>query len=90
MAVDPKQLQQAVEAISQAKLIAVISGAGISKESGIPTFREAQKGLWSQYDPEQLATPSAFRRDPDLVWSWYMFQLTSSDRRSPIRGICSG
>ncbi|MBN1427801.1 MAG: NAD-dependent deacylase [Anaerolineae bacterium] len=65
-------IRAAAEAISRAQLIAVSSGAGISKESGIPTFRDAQTGLWAQYDPEQLATPDAFKRNPDLVWSWYV------------------
>ena len=47
------------------------TGAGVSRESGIPTFREAQTGLWAKYDPEELATPSAFMRNPKLVWQWY-------------------
>jgi NAD-dependent deacetylase len=51
--------------------IAVLTGAGISAESGLQTFREAQDGLWSQYRPEDLATPDAFARDPKLVWDWY-------------------
>ncbi|MFO7654007.1 MAG: NAD-dependent deacylase [Candidatus Krumholzibacteriia bacterium] len=51
--------------------VAVLSGAGISAASGIPTFRGAQDGLWSRYRPEDLATPAAFRRDPELVWRWY-------------------
>jgi NAD-dependent deacetylase len=67
-------LARAAIALHSAHLVAVSSGAGISKESGIPTFREAQTGLWSQVDPEQLATPQAFQRNPDLVWSWYMYR----------------
>jgi NAD-dependent deacetylase len=54
--------------------VAVLTGAGVSAESGVPTFREAQTGLWSVYDPQQLATPQAFRRDPQLVWDWYEFR----------------
>ncbi len=54
-----------------ARHIAVITGAGISAESGIPTFRDAQTGLWARYSPEQLATPEAFLSDPVLVWDWY-------------------
>ncbi len=57
-----------------ARTLAVFSGAGASKESGIPTFREAQTGLWARYDPQQLATPAAFRRDPKLVWEWYTYR----------------
>ncbi|MBT8404366.1 MAG: NAD-dependent deacylase [Gemmatimonadetes bacterium] len=51
--------------------ILVLTGAGISAESGVPTFREALEGYWSRYRPEDLATPSAFRRDPHKVWTWY-------------------
>jgi len=52
----------------------VLTGAGISAESGVPTFREAQSGLWAQYDPQELATPEAFLRDPALVWRWYRWR----------------
>ncbi len=51
--------------------ITVLSGAGISASSGIPTFRGADDALWSRYRPEELATPGAFARDPELVWRWY-------------------
>jgi NAD-dependent deacetylase len=50
--------------------ICVLSGAGISAESGVPTFR-GEDGLWKSHSPEELATPHAFRRDPRLVWEWY-------------------
>ena len=50
--------------------VAVLTGAGISAESGVPTFR-GQDGLWKQYRAESLATPEAFERDPALVWEWY-------------------
>lgn len=50
--------------------VAILTGAGISAESGIPTFR-GTGGLWRNYRPEDLATPEAFRRDPPLIWSWY-------------------
>lgn len=52
----------------------MLTGAGISADSGVPTFREAQTGLWAQYDPQELATPEAFRRDPALVWRWYRWR----------------
>lgn len=52
----------------------VLTGAGVSAESGIPTFRDAQTGLWARYRPEDLATPEAFRRDPRTVWSWYAWR----------------
>jgi NAD-dependent deacetylase len=50
--------------------VAVLTGAGVSAESGVPTFR-GEGGLWRDFRPEQLATPEAFRRDPALVWEWY-------------------
>jgi NAD-dependent deacetylase len=64
---------------------AALTGAGISAESGVPTFREAQTGLWSRFRPEELATPEAFRRDPRLVWEWYAWrrELTASARPNP-------
>jgi NAD-dependent deacetylase len=54
--------------------IAVLTGAGVSQESGLRTFRDAQVGLWAQYRPEDLASPEAFRRDPKLVWDWYAWR----------------
>jgi NAD-dependent deacetylase len=63
-------IQQAREWVAEARRVCVLTGAGISAESGIPTFRGAG-GLWRTYRPEDLATPQAFRRDPKLVWEWY-------------------
>ncbi|HEY4582361.1 MAG TPA: NAD-dependent deacylase [Lysobacter sp.] len=54
--------------------LVVLTGAGMSAESGVPTFRDALTGLWARFDPEQLATPGAFRRDPGLVWGWYRWR----------------
>ncbi|MFC0679884.1 NAD-dependent deacylase [Lysobacter korlensis] len=51
-----------------------LTGAGMSAESGVPTFRDALTGLWSRFDAEALATPAAFRRDPELVWGWYRWR----------------
>ena len=51
--------------------LVILSGSGMSAESGIPTFRDAQTGLWSRFRPEDLATPEAFARDPERVWRWY-------------------
>jgi len=53
--------------------VVVVTGAGISAESGVPTFRGAA-GLWKTFRPEELATPEAFRRDPRLVWEWYAWR----------------
>ncbi len=57
-----------------ARRVAVLTGAGISAESGVPTFRDALTGLWEKYDPAELATPEAFERNPKLVWDWYQFR----------------
>lgn len=64
-------IERAAEYLAKAKTAIFFTGAGVSKESGIPTFREAQTGLWANYNPEELATPSAFKRNPTLVWRWY-------------------
>ncbi|MBN2044730.1 MAG: NAD-dependent deacylase, partial [Anaerolineales bacterium] len=69
------------EKISHAQYIVALTGAGVSAESGIPTFREAQTGLWARYNPMELATPQAFQRNPKLVWEWYQW------RRQLIAGV---
>lgn len=58
-------------ALRQARRMVVFTGAGVSAESGIPTFRDALTGLWSRFDPTVLATAQGFLADPDLVWGWY-------------------
>jgi NAD-dependent deacetylase len=63
-----------INTLRRAQRIAVLTGAGISAESGVPTFRDAQTGLWAKYRPEDLATPEAFRRNPKLVWDWYAWR----------------
>lgn len=60
-----------VQRLANATRVTVLTGAGVSAESGVPTFRDAQTGLWAKYRPEELATPGAFRRNPRLVWEWY-------------------
>lgn len=57
--------------VADAQRLVLFTGAGVSAESGIPTFREAQTGLWSRFDPRALATEEGFRADPELVWGWY-------------------
>lgn len=61
--------------------LAALTGAGVSQESGLRTFRDAQDGLWKQYKPEDLASPQAFARDPKLVWDWYAW------RREAVKGV---
>jgi NAD-dependent deacetylase len=63
-------LSEAVAAIRKAKNLLALSGAGISAESGVPTFR-GENGWWRRHRAEELATPEAFARDPKLVWEWY-------------------
>jgi len=63
-----------VEALRAAKRVLFFTGAGVSAESGLPTFRDAQTGLWAQYKPQDLATPEAFARDPETVWRWYQWR----------------
>ncbi len=67
----PDQIREAAEAIRHAQRVLVFTGAGVSAESGIPTFRDAQVGLWERFSPEELASPRAFLKDPALVWRWY-------------------
>ncbi|RZI43547.1 NAD-dependent deacylase [Herbaspirillum sp. HC18] len=63
-----------LDKLCRARHIAAFTGAGVSAESGIPTFRDAQTGLWAHYRAEDLATPEAFRRDPVTVWNWYAWR----------------
>ena len=79
-------LVKAATFLGETERLAVLTGAGVSKESGIPTFREAQTGLWSQYDPETLATPEGFLQDPGLVWRWYDFRRQKLAEVSPNAG----
>jgi NAD-dependent deacetylase len=74
-----------IDALKSANHVAVLTGAGISAESGVPTFREAQTGLWARYNPQELATPQAFRHNPKLVWEWYTWrrELVSNAEPNP-------
>jgi NAD-dependent deacetylase len=65
--------------LGEARHVMVLTGAGMSAESGIPTFRDAQTGMWSKFRAEDLATPEAFEANPDQVWRWY------EERREKIR-----
>ena len=75
-----------IETLRGAERVAVLTGAGISAESGVPTFREAQTGLWAQYDPMTLATPEAFAEDPRRVWQWYDHRRAMIDQVEPNDG----
>ena len=79
-------IEDAAAALKEARHVCVLTGAGISAESGIPTFRDALTGLWSKFSPEELATPAAFERDPELVWQWYEWRRELVRRAEPNAG----
>jgi NAD-dependent deacetylase len=79
-------LRQVRDWIAAARHIAVLTGAGMSAESGVPTFRDTQTGLWARLRPEDLATEQAFRRDPAHVWDWYAMRRESMKGVSPNAG----
>lgn len=72
--------------LKNAKRVVVLTGAGISAESGVPTFRDAQTGLWENYSAEELATPQAFQRNPSLVWQWYQQRRRMVSQAKPNPG----
>jgi len=78
----PREL---IEKLRAAHRLTVLTGAGVSAESGVPTFRDAQTGLWARYRAEDLATPGAFRSNPRLVWEWYAWrrQLVAQAKPNP-------
>jgi NAD-dependent protein deacetylase/lipoamidase len=71
------------ESLRRARHVAVLTGAGVSAESGLPTFRDALTGLWAKHRPEDLATPEAFERNPSMVWQWYRVRRESALRAEP-------
>ncbi len=70
-ALDPAALAAVRAHVGAARRVCVLTGAGMSAESGIATFRDAATGLWSKFDPAQLASEEGFRADPQRVWDWY-------------------
>jgi NAD-dependent deacetylase len=72
-----------IAAARRATRVTVLTGAGVSAESGVPTFRDKQTGLWETFDAADLATPSAFQRDPALVWGWYEWRRMQVLRAEP-------
>ncbi len=74
-----------IEVLQEASRVAVLTGSGISAESGIPTFR-GEEGLWKKYRPEELATPTAFSQDPKLVWEWYDWRRGIIGHKEPNPG----
>ena len=70
-----------LDRLRSARRVVALTGAGVSQESGLRTFRDPQTGLWAKHRPEDLASPEAFRRDPKLVWDWYAW------RREALKGV---
>lgn len=76
-------IKELAAGLRRARRLLVLTGAGVSAESGIATFRDAQTGLWARFRPEDLATPEAFRRDPALVWRWYAWRREQVAQAQP-------
>jgi NAD-dependent deacetylase len=72
--------------VAEARHIAVLTGAGVSAESGVPTFRDAQTGLWARFDPQELATEAAYRANPAQVWDWYQHRREMVPQAQPNPG----
>lgn len=75
-----------VSALQEAQRVVALTGSGISAESGVSTFRKARTGLWARYEPQELATLEAFRRDPRLVWEWYAWRRALVEKARPNPG----
>src|SRR5260370_16215319 len=75
-----------IRSLQNARKIVALTGAGISAESGLATFRDAQTGLWSKFKPEELATADAFRRNPKLVLDWYAWRRAEALKAEPNAG----
>ena len=80
---DDAGIGTAAAALRGARYVAVLTGAGVSAESGVPTFRDAPTALWATFDPRELATPSAFARHPKRVWDWYAQRRAQLARVDP-------
>ena len=76
----------ALNLLAGARRLTVLTGAGMSAESGVPTFRDAQTGLWSRFDPMQLASPEGFSANPALVWRWYAWRRELVEQARPNAG----
>lgn len=78
--------QALIDRLRIAQRIVAFTGAGISAESGLSTFRDKQTGLWAKYRPEDLATPQAFQRSPRMVWEWYEWRRGFVGKAEPNPG----
>lgn len=79
-------LEAAAAMLRNARRPVIFTGAGMSVDSGVPAFRGRQGGLWSEFDPQRLATPAAYRADRDLVWGWYVWRMALVARAQPHAG----
>lgn len=79
-------IQRIASWLNNARSVVVLTGAGISAESGLATFRDPEEGLWAKYDPMELATIHAFNRDPELVTRWYHWRFTKARDVEPNLG----
>src|SRR6266853_6919148 len=75
-----------ITSLRNSRKIVALTGAGISAERGLATFRDAQTGLWSKFKPEELATADAFRRNPKLIWDWYAWRREQALNAQPNAG----
>lgn len=80
---DKSVLKQAGGVLAEARAVVVLTGAGVSAESGIATFRDPEEGLWARYDPMELASIEAFHRNPELVTRWYHSRFTKCAHAQP-------
>ncbi len=86
MAGMPSVPPEVLDLARSARRITVLTGAGMSAESGVPTFRDAQTGLWNQVDPEDLATPAAWERDKPFVNAWFLWRVHLMGAAQPNAG----
>lgn len=86
MSIPLTSFPRAKEMLRSAHHIVIFTGAGMSAESGVPTFRDALSGLWSRFSPEALATSTAYQRDPELVWGWYEWRRSKILATEPNAG----
>jgi len=84
--IDESLIHRISSLLTEARSVVVLTGAGISAESGLATFRDPEEGLWAKYDPMELATIDAFNRDPELVTRWYHWRFTKAAEVEPNPG----
>ena len=83
---DDKSIELAAHWIHNSQHIVILTGAGVSKESGVPTFRDGEGSLWEQYDPMEIATYRALKEKPKVVWDFYQYRLNKMGDAKPNPG----